>query len=698
MRALIASALALAAALVALGARPGRVIGGSDALSFWPVFYREMAAGRASLRWMGGAELGDLVGDSPMLALGRALGWRFSTAWDAAVFVTLLPAVHFATRAIASSSGGAPRVARVASASLVATAFVGFAPVVAIRLGVGHLNLVAGAVPFVVAVATLALVSVEAASATDLVVAAVAGGTAVAICGQQTLLASWLLGAPMLVGLALDARRSDPRAMRRALGVGAALAVGALVASPEALAMLRHARSSDWARAALGREVVRSFGALAPRDLLASLFYGLDVVAPAAPADRVHEAAYALGPLAAAFLVAGAQLGARAWVGTVATVALVVALALDLRPASDAILAVAVPLRAFRVPARAVIAFAPALALLVARPLFADAASRRGSVAFVVAALVAAALRFVPSSSSEPAIALVAVVALAAHAAREGSPLARSRRALALVALGGALGLAWRAVAARVPTPGPFGPSMAAARGLHDRATALAPALRGPLRRLDLGVELPDFQPNTAVLAGLSSLNGYGHPTARFARLFEAATGARRDPMRVFYRVSAGQPGFDVLAKLYDVEARFALDSAGAPVLSRLAPTFGEAWFAARLEAAPDLASLVDRVRALASPDAAYVLEGDPKAPATLAVSESCREARALGTSLDAEGRLVVRVSTRAECPLVVAASYLESARVTGAPGGAKLATFPAYGALLATMVPPGVDEIAIDY
>jgi hypothetical protein len=90
------------------------------------------------------------------------------------------------------------------------------------------------------------------------------------------------------------------------------------------------------------------------------------------------------------------------------------------------------------------------------------------------------------------------------------------------------------------------------------------------------------------------------------------------------------------------------------------------------------------------------VVSSDPELGGAVHVPSACAEARVLGLERDGGGRLAVAVRSPAACPLVLARNYATSVTASAGDGAPRLRVFPAYGALLGVLVPPGTERVEV--
>jgi hypothetical protein len=711
-----------------------RAIAGHDALAHDLLMIREVAGGDgwSSLVFrpdlLGGFKGRDVLGPFPLVPLLAALGLSPVAISVMAAFAVQALLGVLACRAAgdvaAGWSGGGRELTWL---ERLATVWLGaFAPMLAWRLGHGHLNLVVGLLPFAAALALVAAAAARTVTATLVALTAAAVVLGLLHSGQQIVVSGVVFGAPVLIGAWISLGGRWPQ-----LAAPALVAAGAfLLALPGFWPMLSHARNSDAPRVLGQATVTYDFITATARDWLTSIPWTIAALPAARATSLHHEVNYPAGPLLL-LLVAVPWRRARALgVGLGLGLAAVLVVSMDLAPLSSALLALLPPLRSFRVPERAVLPWLWALgvvavAALVGRAEAADresgetsvprATRRRGAktagtspawwrpYVVVLALPLAGALWLMPSTVRE-----VAAWALAAAAVVPS----RWRRWPAIPATIVVLVLGVSSVAAFRERLLPFPDAasvLAEAARLGDTARRAKPELGSSLTRVRLDLSMPALATNTAFAAGLSGLEGYAVPPRRFAALLFALREERYESTAVFFALPPGDRAFPVLRQLYNVTWEVALPSRNRLALNPLGPAAGPAWFSASVTRARDLAALAGELRAAGEglhQRAGEVLWLDGADPLTAgaalpaALDRGCRDARVLSVEAPRPARqIVARTETTAVCPLTFAMNFTEDLRASAVLGDGRrlpVAVFPGYGALASVLAPAGSAEIRV--
>jgi hypothetical protein len=706
-----------------------RCLGGHDELAQNLLIIREVAAGGgwSSLVYrpdlLGGFTGRDALGPFPLFPLLARLGLSPTGISVVAGFVVQALLGFLGYRVVADVAtvwGGKARRLTVIE-STAGVWLCAFAPVLGWRLGYGHLNIVAGLLPFAAALALLAALAADTCTVALIAASTIAFALGLLHSGQQVVVYGAVFGGPILLGAWIGLRGDWRRlAVPLLLGLGSLL-----IAWPVLWPMLAHARSSDAPRS-LGETVVTYDVVTATaHDWVTSLPW----TRAAVPAGREewlhHEVNYPAGPLLLLLALVPWRRERALAVGLAISLVAVLAFSMDLVPVSRVLLALIPPLRSFRVPARAVLPWLWAVTLFATAALIhhRETASqpvdpsrrlpRRGkqvaqeppsgtNASQIVGALSAAVLVFLaPSLVREACAWLLASLAVALR--RRG---AQALPAAAILLVLGAASLA--AFRERLLPLEDGGPLLAEAAEIGGAVRRAKPEFESSLARVRLDFEIPAFTVNTAFAAGLSSLDGYEVPTRRFAALVYALRGVRYEPTGVFFKLPADDPAFPVLRQLYNVGWRVTLPARGSLALSDLGPTSGQAWFSASVARVADFPALARQLRESGdvlhsrAAEVLWLVESDPWASRALrpaAIDPRCRDARALRVTGPRSGDVVAEVETEADCPLTLAMNFTEDLRGTVVfQDGRRLAApvLPGYGALATVLVPAGARGVHV--
>jgi hypothetical protein len=659
--------------------------------------------------WMGGTAVRDTFGAWPVFSWLAAAGLSAMQILNVATFVAQALIGFLGARAARDLARiWLPDLGWSWALRLSGIWLTAFAPYLGWRVGYGHQSLIVGSLPFVASVALVAAARARTLGIVLSLVAAVSVGLGLLFTGHQVVLYGLVFGAPILAGLYLARGRAPcaPLASAGLVVVGAAL-----VASPTIAPVVGYAFSTDSLRALGQTDITYSYLTATPQDFLTSLPWTKGLVPAWRDPILHHETNVPLGPpLVLLALLPWRRLRPLA-VGLGASLGLALVLSMNMWPLSDALLFLVPPLRSFRVPTRAlwpVCATLPVL-VLVAMAALGEATGRWKRTTAAAGAALALGLAVAPPLPREVLGWGLALAAVLARERKQASSFASpfGRAGVAVILAGGSLG----AFHERLLPLRAGDALLAEARAVGVMARAAEPALASPLVRLQYGPESDAFGPNTAFAAGLSSLDGHAFPTRRFVALARAVRDEPYSPNALLLRFAVA-PSARALFQLYD--ARFLLGAgpdARHPVVTPLARPAGAAWFPAGLVRTASFATLADELLAAGETlgqrarETLWLVAADPllaAAPLPDRIDDGCRAAAVESVaSLGAGSLAEARVSTAADCPLVLAMNYAEGLRALAEGDGGETRSarvFPAYGALAGIWVPAWTRAVRVTW
>lgn len=647
---------------------------------------------------VGGAPMHDLAGSLPLVQFCALLGLSATTTANLTTVFLQLCFAFFGIKgaqALASSWRSEPYSPsgpeRIASIWLC-----GFAPVLGWRLAVGHENLLFGLLPFAAGISLLFAARAGTLSRTTLVFGAIATFHGVSSFGSQMLIYSAVFGLPIAIAAVFAER---PRWSRSHTTVVCAVFAGLLLALPRMIGMVSYALSDDASRSV--RDVVTySFGIATWDDWARSIPWTIGVQSPIA----LHEQNYSFGPVLFVAIAMWPHHASKRWWWAIGMSALLAVLfAGAVAPISTVLLDAIPPLRAFRVPARAI------LPLLVLIPTFAlaaiwtlrvgtSAAPNRYKFAWlgvVVGALVIASLHGRLPIARE---ILVWIGCVGAVAIRWRPTRLDTHAFTAMIAVIAGLGVA--AFDERFPRSIPFDPIEHGPRKLREAVLASQPELAMPLNRVQI-VDAQPYDVGTAFAAQLSSLDGDFNPPRRFLELLGALRGKRVPPTTVVFRLTRSSM-FPFLQQLYNVRAVVRVGSTNGTI-EELPDTPGPAWFPQRIDVVADAASMATVLRAHPTDlratiaGTAWLLRDDLARVHDLPLR--CDGARVGRVVTDELGQTAtIDVSLESACVLVVATNYVSTLRATARVDGVarETPTLPIDVALTGVVVPARATSLTL--
>jgi hypothetical protein len=674
------------------------------------------------IQLLGGSPIHDVIGGWVVYDLGAWLGLSITATMNMFIFLLQILSSFMLVHAafdlgILWSNGGIGRLKRLECIMYSVPLFMlaGFAPFLAYKLSYGHFIFIMGSFAFIAALALFAAAIAGRISITLILVALSALYQCFCFGGQQPLVYSIVFGAPILIGLMFSARPGDNPAWRAGFSAVLVTAMvvfaGLLLSMPQLSGIFMHAFSGEGARSIGGKSVVYSYIEATRKDWLSSIPWSFSMV-PSGRDGSHHEINYALGPLLLLLLAIPWKKAWPLFLGMIASLAAAMLFSMHMQPVSDAILRLFPFLNSFRVPERSIIPFMlalPAVAPAIAMGYFGiggrHGPRRWGEILSIALIALAAAIYFIPQPWMELLVWFLAgAVVLSKLTRLEWRP---SGAAVLLV-------LSIAGLAAFKERLLPFSDIktvVAKAQMRYAAATSLDPALASPLVRVKLECDYDLIGLNYTWLTGLSSMDGYWHPGYRYSRLYQLLRNEQYNPTETHFRAYRGTPEFQFLRQLYNIKTvAFQGAAADKPRFESPGETAGEAWFSKRVLPVDSWEALASNLRLHgdqlyeALHRVTWILKDDLRlagATAKSQVQRRCDTATISGVQAGPGGQLVTLdiKNTDDVCPLTVSMNYSTLLEARGRILGREipLVSFPANGALLGIMVPPGVDRITIE-
>lgn len=698
---------------------PGTLVSGHDAILqvFTPL--RDLAAGGgAGLRYrpdlMGGVKMADAYGNLtlPYFRASLAIGLPPLAAYNSFVFLCQLAIAVLGLGAIRGLvkawSGAEPKLTWLDCAS--AGIVLAFAPVLAWRICYGHLNLLLGSIAFYIAFCTIVLVVTRTLTISMASLVVLGLWHALQSTGQQIILYGVVFGGVVLIALFMHLSAAQPRdrlgALLRIAGI---LALPLLAALPSIAAMLGHAASSDAARGLNTESVIYGFATSTWQDWAASIPWAKDLLPTGRSGQLQHELNYAFGPLLLGLAMMPRNALKSVGAGLIACALVALLYSMNVAPVSTLLPDLVGLLRAFRVPARALLPFAAvipvlAVAAMVLRFRCQDGVSEdAANFSALVATLVGVVLAFglLPSGAREAVAWMLTLVAVV---------LANRRvKAKWLTCTVFLIPLAGATLAAFSERRLPYTPQAAlvtTAEQLGNAVKVAEPRLASALTRATIDFDVAGMWLNTGYAMKVSTLDGYWAPSRRMLQLYFALEEAPYDPTSVALAIRPGAKAHAAFRQLYNLCCGVSVVD-GTPRVRSLGRTAGEAWIPHRIVRIRDTSALAATLRdsgdtlADGLRETLWLVESDGHtAPALrdlLRVGAHCAGARVNRVAARPwSGRITIEVVDGAGCPLVLATNYAETLQAHDQVGR-RLATFPAYGPLLGILMGPDAKEIVVE-
>jgi hypothetical protein len=647
---------------------------------------------------LGGAKIHDVFGTLPVFQL---LGWlevSVVPALNAVLFLTQIACAFFGVRLaydvarLATGKLHRPRLLPILAIVLLSA----FSPTLAWKMTTGHYEEVFGALLGISLVSLFLAQKNKTSSLTLLAMTVVVDLQAFQTKGQE------LVYGAVFFGLVIVAAMLPLHPLRK-LVAPLLVTVGCLGLSlPKLAGMLAHVQSSDAARAIGGDSVVYSYITATFHDWLASMPWGLELIPSGREQGFWHEINFGFGPLVV-LLAMLPWSRHRLLVGALAASFVVPILySMNLPGVTFALTHLCPPLKAFRVPERAILAFALVLPAFATAALLARKCPKLAPGWKSKATLIASGLvLFVVPADLREVLAWGIVLAIVLQPLFQWTlpPRVPSSAVLLVLGLGSLSAFKERlrpysTEESLIDSPAKIAREMRAAQ----------PELASPLNRIVLHFDLDGYQTNTAYAVGLSSLSGYLNPPRRFLALEAALSGSEVNVLKNYFRLDETAPSFGALQPLYNVKFA-AFPEEKKLRMAPLGETAGAAWFSKAItrvdsmNALADALHAVDKTLASEAHEQAWVVSSDDAvaiAGLPTVIAPDCSRARVRSASGEiGQQTFHISVDTPAACPLTVAMTFTTDLHATA--DGKPLTLFPSYGALTGVWVPPGSREITIE-
>jgi hypothetical protein len=448
--------------------------------------------------------------------------------------------------------------------------------------------------------------------------------------------------------------------------------------------------------------VIFSYLTATAHDWLASIPWGSELIASGRDESLRHEINFGFGPPLALVLLLPWSRQRLLAAGLVVSAVVPMLFAMDIAPLTWLVVHLCPPIQAFRVPERAVLAFAlllPAVgaSALLVRP---SPALPRPWMFPAMLASGGLLLLFAPAGLRET-LAWGLALSLVLRPVFQWRLPERVPSSVMLIVLG--IG----SLAAFKERLRPYSTAESLIDNptrLGDQLRSVQPELTSALSRIVVHFDLDGFQTNTAFAMGLSSLSGYLNPPRRFLALEAALAGTEANLLRNYFRLDESAPSFAVLQPLYNV--RFGAFPEGKRLrMSPVGETAGPAWFSAALTRAgtvADVASALTAVRGTLATEAhrqAWVVTSDDAVRAAMlpdVVAPECAHASVTRVDAPIGGQTFrLQVDTPAACPLTMAMTF--TTNLVARADGRRVTLFPTYGALTGVWVPAGAHEVVVE-
>lgn len=663
---------------------------------------------------LGGTKIHDVFGSLPVFRLLSGLGVSTLNCMNLGV---LFIQFCFAFAGIKAVTSFAPRDKIPWPLDItVKTALVwllAFSPLLAWRLGMGHLNLVLGLL-VVLTVFSLSLWYCQGAvSITFAAVALWALVNSIPSFGQQIIVYAAVFGLPLIAAVFIPDRKTGfkgPAASRLwvAPGLGAGFfVIGLCLTMPMFAGMISNATGDDATRALNKASVIYSYTVATARDWLGSVFWH-ELIDPKRAQNFLHETNYPWGPLLLTVLL---FIRRKSWWivgGLVLGTLLSVGFASKVPPFSELLPAWVPLLKSFRVPARAIIPV-QAVWLLLSLGLIWQLSGRSGwekagvekrHLAILAALPVAAGLfyYFPPLLREILAWCLTGLLVFRPATGRTFRPLVF----VALIFILAALNL--QAFRDRIPEFVDLPKVSDLYQKLGRMVIQHQPEMDFPLNRVS--IQVPGVQANAGITTGLATAGGYGFPPRRFSQMYQVLDTGSYNPLWMAFDVRPGMPAFPALQQLYNIRGQVRISETGGFLLDTFPGTPGPYWVSRQLLFADDFTGVAEEFSELLSQgnwsETQLLNRSDPKTGFHRGGEyESCREVvlGQAGNIVKGQSYWVPVSGAARDCPVTLSQNYVSNIRVTARVEGKEktVTAYPAYGSLTAFILPKGATRFTVD-
>ena len=700
------------------------LIGNHDAIYFLFPFLKDFIESGSEwknylfrLNMLGGVKAHDVIGFSPLANILGYFGYSSIFISDLIIFFIQISFSFLCIKGIRDlttlwrETPSDPKNKNSITSLIGLVWLTAFTPALAWRLSYGHDIITFGTLTFLSFFSLLLAMRSQSFSLTQACVILMVLTHAFPTAGQQTILYSVIFGLPIFLVTAWPCLRNIKNHCIDFSIIGC-LFIGSLgISMVHVIGMIDNAFGGDTGRGFNGHTATYSYTTAVLWDWITSLPWGKEVIAFNRPEFLHHETNYPFGPLIFFFFLLPWKKSKLLFLGLGISLFLVLCFSMNITPISSALLILIPPLNMFRVPERAIYpVLYTALMLACSALLLRTREITQKSQSKEILLLGTGVLIFFLFSNMNN---LVSELFYWTFSLLISGMILRSQElsrylstGLVFVILGaGSLSSFKERLL-------PFTDSnLIVEKPQAIRAAILeqTPQLESPLNRVKLNFSLGGFGVNSAYAMGLSSLDGYGFPLARFSKLTHALRGEKYEPTTGYFEFNENELSFKILKQLYHVETIAEIDR-NQIRLSSLGPSLGAAWFSEQLvpvQSVEELASQLLQNRdslLLEAKKKMWWISTDPafqRFQLPTAASELCRKSQVLSSSVTGPSQAIhLVIENESTCPLTVASNYLSTLQASLVKNGLKtekLLLFPAYGALTGLIVPPGAKDVWIE-
>jgi len=570
----------------------------------------------------------------------------------------------------------------------------GFSPMLAIRINVGHLNLILG-MGFVQAVLTFWLCHRSSElSLTTFIVSIFLILHSLCSPSFQMLVYGLVFITPFFLCYFLSRPEQDNRlsgiySLAFCLWV---VLITCLIAAPVFLEMILYVLGPDAARTLGQQPVVYSYIQSDFRDWWSALFWYESFDAHREP-HELHEIQYALGPFLISLVY---TLYKRMWLpglGFIISLVLCISFSNNLFPLSDVLRTLVPPLNDFRVAARSIIPLMLVWSCFVSAVFIRDCRNvEEIGIKEAMAAIVVTFLIFFLTPLYQE-ILIWTVLA--------GTLIALIRMSkFSIVGITVICIASLMSFDQKVKFDSRVSTNLVANLRLGEIARELNPDLANPLTRVtsdtaDSGLLLPS-------VARIQTISGYGFPNRYFSHWVQSLSGLEYQSGTTFFNVLKEDPAYPVLQQLYNACCKLSLIDQKVHI-KELRQTRGPIWSSSAQQYHTDFNEMAAVLkREISTVDwnrVQHLLKEHSTNTSSYELNESCLS-QGFSDPFQTNKIMVfsLQQNSHQSCPVTVSMTYASNLEITVKTSSSFVSVphYPAYGSLVGFVLPPDSSEILI--
>lgn len=659
---------------------------------------------------LGGTPVADILGRIPIYDFAAKLNIPVVLAMNIAlIFVQIL--LGFlgakATTSLALLWGQTNQIRLPLFASLAST--FAFLPVIGARVQYGHLDLIYGMLLFSVIFSALICWRSKQVTFTYLFLLFLALWHCIPSQGHQIKLYSVVFGLPIFISFILTFSQSElvhwlRENKKYSLSIFVFIVGCCVFSLTRFIDLFKYATSTDALRSLGSESVLYSYPGTEIYNYFASLTFNYKILADTLDPLRISESYFSVGSfILILILLRGRQLFLFA--GLLVSLLLSMALALNISPISEALTLLMPPLKNFRVPERSLVPFCLALPMISLALILSRFEIRTQKYSYFILP-VCLLLSFILSDTNlEIYYWAFSVTSLVLYFKK--SKYCPSVFVMSVVLMVASIqGFeSWRQPSR--DRTADIQSAIQAGNEIKNRSRELT----SPLYRTYFEAFHREFNVTTSTLFDVSTLSGYWNPTRRFLELLSALEGRDYHITSTYFNILPNAPGRQALQGLYNVRYNLVSNQNKNVELKNIDSTAGPAWASSSIFFVDGTKELGRYLNSQSSNfsnflRATWVLNSqDPIVQEQLSTLKSkdlsrCNSGIVTEPVTSQDGQtFTFETQFESECPVTLALNYYQRFTATSVDeksSSKSLLIVPAYGSLLATVVPAGRNKITI--